>query len=96
MSKKIYKELQLCLKDSFTASLGKTEHGYNIVKGVADWVKHSDMKPTKTHTDIICDIFNNSIPYPYVDKHRKVILKYLRKNKYKDFKKDKMVCVKYS
>jgi hypothetical protein len=93
--KKAYKELQLCLKNSFTMSLGEKELGYSIVAGIYDWLKHSDIEPTNTHFNIICDICDGIVPYPYIEPERMVIIRYLALHKYKEFKKDKMKCSDY-
>ena len=81
--KKAYKQLQKKLKDEFAFATTALE--YYTLASVGQWVKHSGIKPTEAHTQIICKI-HGSVPYPYQDKDRAKVLKYLKKNKYKDFK----------
>jgi len=87
--KKAYKELQANLKNSYSMELGRTEHGYNIMKALHDWVEYCNMKSSDDHITVICRIFDMVVPFPYMKKDRKKILKYLKKNTYKQFKKDK-------
>ncbi len=79
--KKTYKQLQKKLKNHFDKP---TTRDYNIAGGVGLWLKQCGIKkPTAKHLNIVCLIFG-SVPYPYQEKDRKVILKYLKKHKYKD------------
>lgn len=79
-----YKELRKKLKDHFTApNNGKN---YEIGGSVGMWVKQCGINPTAKHTIIICTIFG-SVPYPYQSYDRKLILMFLKDNKYKDYKK---------
>lgn len=87
MSKKIYKQLQKKLKNEFT-KLPNVE-GYDTVANVFDWLQQCGIKDIKAGFKIICLIFG-SVPYPYQPNDRKVILKYLKKNKYKDYKNGKL------
>ena len=84
--KKAYKQLQKKLGDEFEFATNALE--YYTLGSVGQWVKHSGIKPTEDHTTIICKIMG-SVPYPYQEADRKKILTYLKKNKYKDYKKDK-------
>ena len=81
MNKKAYKELQKKLKDKFTKPRGE----YAIPTVVGTWMAQCNIKPTATHLNIICKIFGG-VPYPHQPLDRKVVLKYLKKNKYKKFK----------
>jgi len=78
-----YKELRKKLKDQFDTPQG---NNYAVKGSVGLWVKQCGIKPNKLHTQIICNIFG-SVPYPYQSQDRKTILKYLKNNKYKDYKK---------
>lgn len=79
--KKEYKQLQKKLKNSFVQS----QKDYGIVTGVHEWLLQSGLKPNLKHKNIVYTIFG-SVPYPYQEVDRKTILKYLKKNKYKEFK----------
>ena len=83
--KKAYKQLQKKLKDEFTFDGNINE--YKVLGSVGQWVKLSGIKPTEAHVQIICKIMG-SVPYPYQQKDRTKILTYIKKNKYKQFKKD--------
>ena len=83
--KKAYKQLQKKLKDDF--NFPNTKNEYDVLGSVGQWVKLSGMTPTDNHTKIICKIMG-SVPYPYQQKDRTKILTYIKKNKYKQFKKD--------
>jgi len=85
MSKKAYKELQKKLKNRFKP----TTKDYNINGSVGQWVAQSNIKPKPEHTKIICLIFG-SVPYCYQESDRKVILNYLKKHKYKEFKRERL------
>lgn len=80
--KKAYKQLCKKLNDGFT----KSGNSYDINGSVGKWVHQCGIKATSEHTEIICIIFG-SVPYPYQQADRKTILKYLKKNKYKDYTK---------
>jgi len=83
--KKAYKQLRKKLKNSFTPISKGNE--YKTYGGVGEWFIHSGIKPTSKHLNIVCTIFG-SVPYPFQEQDRKVILKYLRKHKYKEFKSE--------
>jgi len=85
MSKKAYKQLQKKLQDSYFNKKGE----YGISGSVGDWLKQSSIKPTKEHLTIVFNIFG-SVPYPYQREDRSTIIKYLKKNKYKAYCKDKV------
>ena len=80
--KRSYKELRKKLTHKFTPPTDE----YGIVGSVEVWVSCCGIKPLAKHTEIICKIFG-SVPYPYQKADRAVILEYLKKNKYKDFKR---------
>lgn len=82
--KKAYKQLQKKLKDDF--AFARSAREYYTLGTVGQWVKYCGIKPNADHTTIICKIMG-SVPYPYQERDRKIILKYLKKNKYKDFMK---------
>ena len=81
--KKQYKELKKKLKNEFI----KPNHGQNFdaYGGVGLWCLQCGVKPSQIHTTIICKIIGR-VPFLYQESDRKVILKYLKKNKYKEFK----------
>jgi len=81
--KTAFKQLKKKLENKFDRPSGKD---YAIKSSVGLWVSQCEIKPTSNHLNIICTIFG-SVPYPYQEADRKKILKYLKKNKYKDFKK---------
>lgn len=78
-----YKELRKKLKNKFDKPNGG--HNYEAHSSVGVWVKQCGIRPTATHTTIICKIMGH-VPFVYVEADRKKILKYLKKNKYKVFK----------
>ncbi|WBC28509.1 hypothetical protein TPMD03_37 [Thiohalocapsa phage LS06-2018-MD03] len=82
--KKEYKALRKGLKNSFTRD---GDMDYSTKGAVLDWIKQSGLKVTEVKFHIICKI-NGSVPYPYQKKDRKKVLKYLKKNSYKEFKND--------
>ena len=84
MNKKAYKQLQKKLQNKFDKP--KYNGEYCGLSSVRLWVKQCGIKPHVDHTRIICKI-KGRVPYPYQKADRKFILKYLKKNKYKDFKK---------
>ena len=86
MSKKAYKQLQKKLTDKFIKPNGD---GYQIKGGVRAWLEQCGIKKKQRHDCFIItyNIFG-SVPYPYQKADRKVILKYLKKHSYKDFKND--------
>ena len=78
-----YKELRKKLKDEFSRiNNGKV---YESIGSVGLWVKQCGIKPTVIHTNIICGILGR-VPFVYQQSDRKIILSYLKKHKYKDFK----------
>ncbi len=81
--KKAYKQLQKDLKDEFVNH--NPNRDYGVGASVGEWVRQCGIRPTATHTRIICEIYG-SVPYPYQKRDRKIILKYLKRNKYKVFK----------
>ena len=81
--KKTYKELQKKLSDNFT----NIQFEYSLIGGIKDWLNTCNIKPTEKHINILCKIFNNYIPLVYKQSHRLEILKFLKNNKYKQFKK---------
>jgi len=83
--KAAYKELRKKLQDSYTPD----GRDYRVNSSIGQWVRYSGIKPTLKHTNIICTIFG-SVPYVYQPKDRKVILDYLKKHKYKEFKNEKL------
>jgi len=58
----------------------KTPGEFMIYSSVGTWVSQCGIKPKPEHLRIICEIFG-SVPYVHQEKDRKVILKYLKKNK---------------
>ena len=85
MSKKIYKELREKMKNTYNHS---SNNNYGIVDGVGTWMVQCDVKPTQEKLELLCKINGGKYFYPYQKADRKVILKYLKKNSYKDFKND--------
>lgn len=82
MSKKAYKELQKKLKNKFT----RVGSEYGIPSVVGLWFLQCGIIHTSDKLNIVCTIFG-SVPYPHQEADRKIVLKYLKKNKYKQFKK---------
>ena len=85
--KKAYKELKKKLKNEFIKK--GSGQNYEISGSVGLWVTQCGIKATSDHTNIICTIFG-SVPYPYQENNRKFILHFLRENKYKDFKRERL------
>jgi len=85
--KKAYKQLQKKLSNKFKRLDSKD---YSVLGNVIRWVEQSGIKYNRKHLDIICNIIG-SVPYPYQEKDRKVILKYLKNHKYKEFSKKFMI-----
>jgi hypothetical protein len=85
--KKAYKDLQKNLKNSFDKLPGTD---YSIAANARHWIKQHCKNYTDEHFVILCKIYG-SIFYPYQKKDRKVILKYLKNHKFKDFSKEFMV-----
>lgn len=79
--KKAYKDLRKKLKNHFDKPKGSN---YEVSSSVGLWLHQCGVKPTEKHIQIIYKIFG-SIPYPYQETDRKFILRYLKKNKYKDY-----------
>ena len=75
--KKAYKDLRKNLKDSFERLPGMD---YEIGGNVQHWIKQHCKKYSEDHFRIVCKIYG-SVPYPYQEKDRKKILKFLKKNK---------------
>ncbi len=73
---KPYKQLRKKLKNKYV----KTPGEFMIYSSVGAWVSQCGIKPKPEHLRIICEIFG-SVPYVHQEKDRKVILKYLKKNK---------------
>lgn len=82
--KKLYNELRAKLKDEYFTNSGD----YAIMGSVGSWLKQCDVKPTRDTLGIVCDIMG-SVPYPAQSEDRLFIINYLKKNKYKQFKKNK-------
>jgi len=76
--KKAYKDLRKNLKNKFKKLPYNGE--YCTVGNVEHWIKQHCKKYSKDHFVIVCNIMG-SVPYPYQEKDRKKILKYLKKNK---------------
>ena len=83
--KKAYKELQKHLKNKYVKQ--NQNGGYPISDSVGLWVHQCGIRMRSYHFIIIANIFG-SVPYPYQEADRKKILKYLKKNKYKEFKNE--------
>jgi len=79
--KKIYKDLRKNLKNSFTKLSGNE---YPVVESVEWWIKQHCGECSKDHLSIVVKIMGSYL-YPYQKADRKKILKYLKKNKYKQF-----------
>ena len=80
--KKAYKEIRKKLKNEFIKPQGRD---YEIKSSVGLWLTQCGITVDTKHLTIICTIFG-SVPYPYQEQDRQVILKYIKNNKYKDFK----------
>ena len=78
-----YKELRKKLKDRFTRI--NQGNGFETICSVGLWVKQCGIVPTAIHTNVICKILGR-VPFVYQPDDRKIILSYLKKHKYKDFK----------
>lgn len=81
MNKKAYNELREKLKNKYT----KPNKEYGVPSAVSDWLIQCGIKPHVGNLNIICWIMG-SVPYPHQEADRKVILKYLKKYTYKEFK----------
>jgi len=82
--KKTYKELRESLSGAYSKRKGRDY--YSLMDGVGHWLKQSGIRPTPAHLEIICNIFKG-VPYPYQRADRLRILGYLKKNKFKHYKK---------
>jgi len=83
MKKEAYKQLRKKLKDKFTS----TTKDYNLAGSIGQWVAQCGITPNKHHTNIICTI-HGSVPYCHQEQDRRNVLRYLKHNKFKAFKKD--------
>jgi hypothetical protein len=78
-----YKLLQKNLKDIFVRQNHST---YSVVGGVVDWLQQCGLEANYKQLKIVYNI-NGSIPYPYQQSDRKLVLDYLKNTKYKKYKK---------
>lgn len=80
--KKSYKQLKKLSNVFINHQLG----GYNIIQGIADWLKQHNIPTTKTHIDIICNIYGKTVPLVYEDDARLEIVAYIQTHNYKGIK----------
>ena len=82
--KTAYKELRKKLQNVFSVPKG---NDYAIKGSVGLWFTQCGISANSKHLNIVCTIFG-SVPYPHQEEDRLIILNYLKKNKYKEYKND--------